>query len=175
MSDHARNPLDQQIDRVAARLVSVDHHDAIVKRIVAGLPERNQRSGWLAVLAPQAALAAALIVAAVVWTTREHEQDIEPLLAPLVAGVTALEGPVQYAPVPGSGAPVAPRLAARRVIEGAPIAVADHERSLAPIDAPVALEVAALASPSLPDEAFVVLAPIVLTELPLSGEAISPR
>lgn len=175
MSDHARDPLDQQIDRVAAHLVSVDHAAAIVERIVAGLPARKQRSGWLAVLAPQAALAAALLVAAVVWTTREHEQDVEPLSAPLVAGVTAIEVPVRHAPAPRSGAPVAPRLAARRVIEGAPVAVADHERSLAPIDAPVALEVAALASPSLPEEALVVLAPIVLTELALSGESNSPR
>jgi hypothetical protein len=52
---------------------------------------------------------------------------------------------------------------------------ADHERSLAPVGEPTPLEVVSLASPSLPEEAFVVLAPIVLTELPLSGESISPH
>ena len=175
MIDHARDPLDQQIDRVAARLVSVDHDDALVERIVSGLPERNQRSGWLAVLLPQAALAAALIVAAIVWTSRDREQAVEPFSAPPAAGVVAIEVPVQHAAAPALTAPGAPRDAVRRVTDAAPIAAADHERSLAPVDAPVALEVAALASPSLPEEAFVVLAPIVLTELPLSSESNSPR
>ena len=52
MSDPTRDPLDQAIDRVAARLVSVDHDEAPwLERIVARLPERSGLGGWLRVLA----------------------------------------------------------------------------------------------------------------------------
>ena len=51
MSDPTRDPLDQAIDRVAARMVSVDHDEVMVERIVARLPERSGLGGWLRVLA----------------------------------------------------------------------------------------------------------------------------
>lgn len=179
MTDPTRDPLDQAIDRVAARLVSVDPDEAMTGRIVARLPERSGLGGWLRVLLPQAAVATALIVAALVWTTRNRDQVAhDPAAAPPVAeaGVGAREVPAVPAAVPGVDAPIkATRVAARRVTPTAPELPADHERSLAPVDEPIALEVVSLASPSLPEEAFVVLAPIVLTELPLSGESISPQ
>ncbi|MDO8677921.1 MAG: hypothetical protein Q7R30_05060 [Acidobacteriota bacterium] len=179
MSDPTRDPLDQAIDRVAARLVSVDHDDAMVQRLVARLPERSGVGGWLRVLVPQAAVATALVIAALVWTTSNREQVVrDPVAAPSVAaaGVAARDVPAVPAPIVGAAAPAeATRVAARGVTETAMAEPADHERSLAPVAALVALEVVSLASPSLPEEAFVVLAPIVLTELPLSGESISPR
>lgn len=199
MNDPTRDPLDQAIDRVAARLVSVDHDEpfdspigrasrplaglaqdrAIVERIVARLPERSGAGGWLRVLVPQAAIATALIIAALVWTTRNREQVVgDPVAAPSVADASAAAREVPAAPAP-VGAVAAPanatRGAAPRVTETAMAEPADHERSLAPVEAPIPLEIVSLASPSLPDEAFVVLAPIVLTELPLSGEPNSPR
>lgn len=198
MSDPTRDPLDQAIDRVAARLVSVDHDPfdsptgrasrrsdglaqdrQMVERIVTRLPERSGVGGWLRVLAPQAALATVLIVAAWVWTTSDREQGVrEPVAAPSVAqaGPVASEGSTVPSPPAGVHAPrSANRLAARRATPAAAPLPADHERSLAPVAALVPLEVVSLASPSLPEEAFVVLAPIVLTELPLSGESNSPQ
>jgi hypothetical protein len=174
MSDPARDPLDQAIDRVAARLVSVEHDEAMVERIVARLPERNGVGGWLRVLAPQAALAAVLIVAGLVWMRSDREQVVrDPAVAP-----SAVQAGGSTVPAPSAivSAPVnATRMAARRMTPAAPALPADHERSLTPVEAPIPLEVVSLASPSLPEEAFVVLAPIVLTELPLSGESNSPR
>ena len=181
MSDPARDPLDQAIDRVAARMVSVEgtNNRATAERIVARLPERSGPGGWLRVLVPQAAVAAALIVAALVWTTRNRQHVVpNPVTVPSVAaaGVAARAVPAVAATAAGVDAPMrAAGVAARRVTPAAAPLPADHERSLAPVEAPKPLEVAALASPSLPVEAFVVLAPIVLTELPLSGESILPR
>jgi hypothetical protein len=182
MSDPTRDPLDQVIDRVAARMVSVDHDEAMADRIVARLPERSGLGGWSRVLLPQAAVAGALIVAALVWTTRNRERVVpNPVTVPsrAEAGVAAREVPAVPA-VPATAADVnAPIQAAgmvvRRVTPAAAPLPADHERSLAPVGEPKPLEVVSLASPSLPEEAFVVLAPIVLTELPLSGESISPQ
>lgn len=177
MTEPTRDPLDQAIDRVAARLVSVDHDASMAERIVARLPERSGWGDWPRVLAPQAALAAVLIGAVLVWTMRGREEGVRnPAPSVAEAGGASPDG----ASVPGAAARAdatvnAPRLAARRVTPAPAAWPVDHERSLAPVDAPVALEVVSLASPSLPDEAFVVLAPIVLTELPLSGESISPR
>ena len=178
MNEPRRDPLDQAIDRVAARLVSVDHDEAMVERMVARLPERNGWSDWLRVLAPQAAVATALIVAALVWTTgTRKEVDRDPAAAAVAdAGIAAREVPAVPAPIVAVASPAhVTRVAARRATETAIAEPADHERSLAPVAALVPLEVVSLASPSLPGEAFVVLAPLVLTELPLSGEPISPR
>lgn len=198
MSDPTRDPLDQAIDRVAARLVSVDHDEpfdspigrasrrpaglaqdrAMVERIVTRLPERSGLGGWLRVLVPQAAVATVLIVAALVWTTSDREQVMrDPAAAPPAAeaGSAASEVPPVRAPMPGVDTPVQATGVARRVTATAIAEPPDHERSLEPVAAPVPLEVVSLASPSLPEEAFVVLAPIVLTELALSGESISPR
>jgi hypothetical protein len=179
MTEPARDPLDQAIDRVAARLVSVDHDATMVDRIVGRLPERSGVGGWLRVLAPQAALATVLIVAGLVWTTSDREQVVsDPAAAPPVAGAGAPAREVSTVLVPPTDveAPVnATRVAARRVTPIEAALPVDHERSLAPVEAPIPLEVVSLASPSLPEEAFVVLAPIVLTELPLSGESFSPH
>ena len=179
MSDPMRDELDQAIDRVAARLVSVDHDAAMVERIVTRLPERSRAGGWLRVLVPQAAVGAALIVAALVWTTRDGEQvvgDLAPAPAVARAGTAPDEVPAMPAlPVTASAPVHATRMAARRATPAAPALPVDHEFSLAPVEAPKPLEVVSLASPSLPEEAFVVLAPIVLTELPLSGESNSPQ
>lgn len=179
MNDPTRDPLDQAIDRVAARLVSVDHDRAMAERIVARLPERSSAGGWLRVLAPQAVLATVLIVAAWLWTTNDRDQVVrDPVPAPSVAqaGTAASEAAVVPAPSPAVSVPVnATRMAARRVTPAALELPVDHERSLAPVEAPIPLEVVSLTSPLLPEEAVVVLAPIVLTELPLSGESNSPQ
>ena len=131
MSDPTRDPLDQAIDRVAARLVSVDHDRAMVERIVAGLPERNGVAGWLRVLVPQAALATVLIVGAWLWMTGDREQVLrDPVAAPSVAeaGAAAREGSTVPAP---SAIVNATLMAALRESEAAPVLTDDHERSLA--------------------------------------------
>jgi len=179
MTDPTRDPLDQAIDRVAARLVSVDHDEAMADRIIVRLPERSGQGGWWRVLVPHAALATALVVAALVWSRSGREPVVaDPAAVPSVAqaGAAANEVPaVPVAPAAVSAPVNATRIAARRATPAAPELPVDHERSLAPVEAPTLLEVVSLASPSLPEEAFVVLAPIVLTELPLSSESISPQ
>jgi hypothetical protein len=177
MTEPTRDPLDQAIDRVAARLVSVDHDATMVDRIVGRLPERSGVGGWLRVLAPQAALATAIVVATLVWTMSDRQPvDRDPAGAPAVAAaVPASEAPVAIAPISAVEAPARPTRVAARLTPPVAALPADHERSLAPVEAPIPLEIVSLASPSLPEEAFVVLLPIVLTELPLSGEAISPH
>ena len=168
MTDHTRDPLDQAIDQVAARLVSVEHDQAMADRIVARLPNRAARSAWAGALVPQAALATVLLVGVFLWTTREPELVREPVVDVVSAGAEA----------PALRTPMAPALRTTvtpRSDDSQFVLTPDHERALVPVAAPIALEVAALAASALPEEALVVIAPIVLTELPLSGESISPR
>ena len=160
MTDHTRDPLDQAIDQVAARLVSVEHDQAMADRIVARLPNRAARSAWAGALVPQAALATVLLVGVFLWTTREPELVREPVVDVVSAGAEA----------PALRTTVTPRSDDSQFV-----LTPDHERALVPVAAPIALEVAALDASALPEEALVVIAPIVLTELPLSGESISPR
>lgn len=168
MTDHTRDPLDQAIDQVAARLVSVEHDQAMPDRIVARLPERARQSAWLGALLPQAALATVLVAAVIMWMTREPDQVREPAVDVRRAEASASA----VAPVVAAEAE-APAL---RTVDSQFVVTPDHERALVPVAAPMFLEVAGLAGPAaLPAEPPVVLAPIVLTELPLSGESISPR
>ncbi len=162
MSDPTRDPLDQAIDRVAARMVSVDGtNDAMAERIVARLPERSGLGGWLRVLVPQAAVAAALIVG------RAGVDDEESRTGgrdPVTRSVRrprrrrAVTFPLFRADSADVDAPVQAdaRGRAARDARLRPALPADHERSLAPVEAPTPLEVVSLASPSLPEEAFVV-------------------
>lgn len=179
MTGPARDPLDQAIDRVAARMVDVDHDRAMVERIVARLPERSGAGGWLRVLVPQAAVATVLIVAALVWTRSDRESVVpDPAAAPSVAqgGAAASEAPAVPAPPAAVSAPVnATRIAARRVTPAVPELPLDHERSLAPVAAPISIELASLEAPSFLEKPPLVVAPLALTALPLSGESMPPQ
>ena len=51
----------------------------------------------------------------------------------------------------------------------------DHERSLAPIEAMSALVMSDMDPNALPGSPALVMAPIAITELPLTAESFSPR
>lgn len=179
MTEPDRDPLDTAIDRVAARLVSVEHDEVMVDRIITRLPERPGRRAWFAPLVPQAALAVCVAIVAFAWTTRDGGDVVrEPRQLAPVARIEP-EAPRVVVSSPAADATARPLdkpkgLSPRLVLNGL-AAPRDHERSLVPVAAPVSLEVAALEAPALLDEAPVVVAPIVLTALPLSGESPSPR
>ena len=61
--------LDSAIDQTAAGMVAVPDDPEMVARIVSALPERSARLGWLI---PQFAALGAIVIAAVVWPTRER-------------------------------------------------------------------------------------------------------
>jgi hypothetical protein len=175
MNDHARDPLDKAIDHVAARLVSVEQDAAMVERLVAGLPERPARTGWFGVLVPQAAAAVAILVAVVMWTTRDRDEARDPVGDGRRAGTSVAAAPA-VAPASVVAVIAKPRRpVVRRSLDGQLALVADHERGLDPAPAPIPFDVPALEALSTPEKAPLVVAPIVLTELPLSGESISPR
>jgi hypothetical protein len=172
-----RRTLDQEIDQVAARMVGVDHDAAMADRIVARLPERPARGPWLGVLLPQAAAAVAILAAVVMWTTREPAVDPNTDVGRAAASLSAeAPGAKAEAPAETEAGAQAPDLQASvsslSTVE--PALLPDHERALAPVAAPISIELAAIEAPALLDEPTLVLAPLVLTELPLSGESNSP-
>jgi hypothetical protein len=169
-----KDPIDTAIDQVAARMVQVREDADLALRIAAALPERNTWFGWWShSWAPRLAMIAIVVAAGLVWDKRGAIENapIEPplaraqpmtALAPLVASVREAERsrtmPLEHLE------PVEP-------IE----LVSDFERSLEAIPAPDALVLQSLAAPSLPEDAPLTLEPLVIADLPLTAETISPR
>ena len=172
-----RDRLDEIIDRSAARLVAVEPDAGLVERIVHQLPERETPARrvmltWL----PQCAAVAAVIVAIVIWNRERPDSDATniPQTGPwafvlLPASIDAVEPTVTASPqVVTLGRPVArPAMPDTGLL--------DHERSLAFVERPDFLALPSIGAPSLEPEDALMLAPLVLTELPLSGEPSSPR
>ena len=167
--------LDTAIDQVASRMVAVPDDGEMTLRIVTALPERTSRLRWLI---PRLAAIGAIVIGAFVWMTRHA---IAPAGGTLpssnVARVTSLANAVA-ANEPGTAARtiLVERLEPLERLEPAvELANVDHERALSPIEAVSALVVSDLAPPELPATPALELAPIAITDLPLTAESFPPR
>ena len=193
MAEHDR--LDAAIDQVAARMTAVPDDDQLTQRIVASLPERSSRfrlraarfGGQVGWLIPQFAAITAFAIAAVVWTLRD---PVTPPLLPSsdVVAVMAVPNTV-VAFAPGTVFRTRPlesafaRLSSGELRRDRPLEHlepvepldGDFDRSLPPIEAMSALVVSDLDPDALPGAPALVLAPIAITELPLTAESFSPR
>lgn len=166
MSIHDRDKLDSAIDQVAGRMVAVSDDPEMVARIVSALPERSLRLGWLL---PQVAALSALVIAALVWSTRERPASPAVLPSTQIAAATVFRGGITPR-VPGT--PREPGTAVRTE----PLAPwnpgtlePDFDRSLP------ALMVTELPPVELPASPALELAPIGVTDLPLTAESFPPR
>lgn len=158
--------LDRSIDAVAKRMVDVREDAEFAARIASALPVRRSRFFWLI---PQLGAAAALVVAAVVWSNRDVPAPAETTIAmvPLRAAVDAVE---PFRPVE----PLAPAVPVRiRPLQ--PLERLDHERALPAVEAPGVLAFSDLAPRDLPDVAPLTLLSLEIGELPLTGESFPPR
>ena len=165
--------LDQAIDQVAQRLTRVEDNAALAAQIINALPERVTWFGWLFhSWAPRLAVIAVVVVSGIVWGSRREAStpsasplaSSQPLIAP-----TALVASVREAE-PNRTMPL------ERVESLEPLepARADFERSLAAIAPPAALSLKAVAPSQLPGQGALAVEPLVIADLPLTAENISP-
>lgn len=153
--------IDQAVDRVAKQMTRIEESPAFAERIVASLPDRAwSPHGLLQSWVPRLAVVAVAIASAL-FTGRASRPDVPPVLrANLVGGVSALRASVApFAPGPHGTPPVEPLERLERLQPRA-----DHEFSLPSLD------VESLPVLSRPGEASIDLAPLAITDLPLSGE-----
>lgn len=163
--------LDPAIDAVAKQLTRVEDDPHLASRIAMSLPERSAASfGWWAL---RLAMIAVMIAAGIVWGNRagSDPRGAEPLAAsnvalapaPLMAAVAELE--------PNRTQPVEPLEPLEPLEPAAP----DHEFGLTPVAPPLELGIAALTPRDLPAERPLTIAPLALSELPLSADFPSQR
>ena len=187
MAEHDR--LDTAIDQVAARMVHVNEDASLTERIVGALPERTSRFAWFI---PRLAAMTALAVAAIVWTSRD---TAPPALLPSadVAGLggmpTVVAASAPRTVAPGTAVRTMPlesafarntsgELRRDRLLEPLePLRSdgADFERSLPAIDAMTALAMSDVTPDEMPATPALMLAPIEITDLPLTAESFPPR
>ena len=164
-----RDPIDIAIDQVTARMVQVREDEDLALRIAAALPERSSRFRWLI---PQFAAVAAFAIAAVVWTTRD---TATPSLLPSSDVVEVMALPTTVSAVePGTALRTQP-LELLEPLEPLEPVEGDHDRSLPAIDVVTALTVSDVAPVELPATPALTLAPIEITDLPLTAESFPPR
>ena len=159
--------LDAAIDQVAARMVAVQDDPDMTLRIVGALPARSSRLGWLI---PQFAALGALVVAAVLWSTRD--QPATPIVLPSteIAAVAAFPNATEREP--GTRTLGTLRTLGTQPSEPAEPSepsepLADFARSLP------ALELSAIGPQALPVAEPLTLEPIEIGELPLTATTIS--
>lgn len=169
MIEAPRQPLDDEIDRVAATLVALPDDDRLLQRVMARLPERAA-SPWFMAMPVQAAAGAALVLMAFLYARSPQEHapfDSQPQsqLRPLAQGkptpehrAAIVRATGMRSPIPNSRSPISE----------------DHERSLAPVDVIEGLELSTIGAPAL-EVAAADLEPLVLTELVLASEPSSPH
>jgi hypothetical protein len=171
-----RDRLDDAIDDVVTRMVHVTENDALATQIIHALPERVSWFGWLFhSWAPRLAMIAIVVVAGIVWGNRTPPPT--PQLDPLASTRTVPQPVVLVASVreaePNRTMPlerVAPLERMERLISAA-----DFDRSLPAIGAVASLDFDSLAPASLPASEGLVLESLVIADLPLTAEPISPR
>ncbi len=178
-----KDPLDTAIDHVAARLVHVQDDAEMTERIVRALPERP-RLAWLL---PQFALIGVFAIAAMVWMTQDTSAP--PALLPASSvGVVASLPAAPMSHEPGTALRTQPlesasarnnsrelrrdRAVAAFDREGGPL---DHERSLPALEAVNTLIVNDVSPRELPASSALAVAPIGVTDLPLTAESFLPR
>ena len=164
--------LNTAINHVATRMVAVADDPGMVTRIVAALPERSSRLGWLM---PQFAALSAIAIVAVVWSTRERPTVLPVLPSSDVAAIAL--PPVIAAREPGTAVrtmPVEP-MEPMEPMEPVDPSRSDFERALPAIEALSALTMSDLTPRELPAADALSLAPLEIGELPLTAETISPN
>jgi hypothetical protein len=176
VSDRLHDALDEAIDRVANRLVSVKDDPFAARRIVDALPERRQGKWWsISSLAVQAAAIAAVVLAIGylrssppgerLSTDGRPRVAVREQTAPVPATIPAVERP----PVAAADAV----LVRRRVVQRA--APAQPAFGLAEIGAPDEIVIPTLvATKPLPPIDPASITPISISELPLGGESSPP-
>jgi hypothetical protein len=146
--------------------------DDLATRIASALPARASRFGWLV---PQFAAIAAVALAAGVWMLRgTSTPSLSPLPSSQAAAVMTVPNPV-VAREPGTAVrtqPLAP-LEPLEPLERS--GGADHERSLASIEAMTALVVADVAPVALSASPLLEVAPLDIADLKMTAESFSPR
>ena len=175
-SDLSAEARSAKVDEVATQMVEVRADAEFATRIVSSLPERRSRLFWLI---PQLGAAAVVVVAVVVWLNREAPVPAETTIAmvPLRAPVDAIE---PFRPTDSafarrqSGGLRRDRLVRPTVPDDIAVPV-DHERALPAVEAPGVLAMSDLAPRELPAFEPLMLQPLEIGELPLTGESFSPR
>lgn len=167
--------LDAAIDRTAARMVAVPEDPEMVTRIVSVLPDRSSRLAWLV---PQFAALSAIVVAAVLWSTRERPEAPAPLPAVEIAGMTSLPG-VITAQDPGThrepGTEPSEPFEPSEPSEPSEPLKSDFERSLPALEIVGSLMVSDVTPSALPASPALELAPIGVADLPLTAESFPPK
>ena len=169
MSAHEKDTVDAAIDRVASRMVAVPDDPDMVLRIVSALPDRSSRLGWLI---PQFAALGALVIAAVIWSTRE--QPITPTVLPSTEIAAVAAFPIVTAREPR---PLVSTQLLKRLEPLEPVASfepGDFDRSLPALEVAEALELNVIGPAALPVTEALTLAPIEIGELPLTAATLSP-
>ncbi len=170
-----RDPLDQAIDHVAARLTHVTEDEGLALRIIETLPERPTWTWhWLM---PRFAITAGIAMATALVVLRPFSDRSTTALRSAVFSSPGM----QPAAVPEHRTHVEPTLNNRRTTvepssnDRRTIDVPDFERSLPSLGAVAVLELDSLAPDSLPASEGLVLESLVIADLPLTAEPISPR
>jgi len=190
--------LNAAIDRVAAKLVSVEPDQLMADRIASQLPERLATRSWMIRLAPQFAAATAMaLLAYFLFSNRSTDaglrtatHDVAPAAS---ASARETSGELRRDPAVAAsgreGGPVAS--ASARETSGElrwDLAVAasgregrlaadtfDRDFGLKPVAGPREIALVGIEAPPVIDLPSVEVAPIVLTDLPLASESPSPR
>jgi hypothetical protein len=173
--------LDAAIDQVTARMVHVRDDEDLALRIASALPERSSRfhlraarfGGQVSWLIPQFAAIAAFAIGVVLWTTRD---TAPPSLLPSsdVVAVMAVPNTV-VASAPGTVFRIQPLEPLVHLEPVEPLDRPDFDRSLAPIAPMTALVVTDVAPGELAPTPELLLAPLVIADLPLTAESFSPQ
>lgn len=165
-----RDRLDDAIDHVVTRMVRIEENDALASHIINALPERASWFGWLFhSWAPRLAMIAIVVAAGIVWGNRKPATT--PQLDPLASTLTVSQPVMSVASVREAAPNRTMPLEHLEPVEPA----ADFDRSLPAIDAVASLGVDSLAPDSLPASEGLVLESLVIADLPLTAEPISPR
>lgn len=163
--------LDAAIDHVAARMVAVPDDAEMTLRIVGALPERPSRWRWLV---PQLAAIGAIVIAALVWTTRD---DSTPAIATLPSSAAATMSGlanVVAANEPGTALRTMPLERLEPLERLAPLE-GDHERALLPIEAVAALVVPSMSPVEIPATELLTIPAIAVSDLPMTAESFSQQ
>jgi hypothetical protein len=168
-----RDRLDDAIDQVVTRMVRVEENAALASQILNALPARASWFGWLFhSWAPRLAMIAIVVTAGIVWGNRKPATS--PQLDPLASTTTATE-PAAFVSTVREAAPhralPLERLAPVERLEP----TADFDRSLPSIGVVASLEFDSLAPDAVPESEGLVLESLVIADLPLTAEPISPR
>ena len=166
----SRDRLDETIDQVVVRMVRVEENAALASQIINALPERVSWFGWLFhSWAPRLAMIAIVVAAGIVWGNRKPSPT-QPI--PLASTMSAIE-PVTFVAAVREAEPN--RTMPLEPVEPLRPSSMDFDRSLPALAGVASLNFDSLAPDALPASEGLVLESLVIADLPLTAEPISPR